>query len=328
MITSALLRRTVTVTAVVVLFAGVNAAMPLLLIAAGAVDLYRLARRLRRPVALRLVAFLWLYLLGELWALIALAAVAPLPRAASREATFALQQAWAAWNFNSMRALLGLEVVVEGSDQVPPAPIILLARHASMVDTLLPARYVVREHGIRLRYILKRELLFDPVIDIGGNRLPNHFVDRGSGGSEREIAAIKALAAGLEPDQGMLIYPEGTRFSEEKRDRYLAPLAGRGGVVGEVASRLERVLPPRPGGTLALLEATGADVVVLAHRGLEGFASIRDIWSGGLVGARVDLRLWRIPRSEIPAERRARIEWLFRVWADVDAWVAEKRLVE
>ena len=35
---------------------------------------------------------------------------------------------------------------------MPPGPILLLSRHASMIDTMLPARYVVKPHGIKLRY--------------------------------------------------------------------------------------------------------------------------------------------------------------------------------
>jgi hypothetical protein len=46
-------------------------------------------------------------------------------------------------------------------------------------------------------------------------------------------------------------------------------------------STYQRVVPPRPAG---MLGARPLDVVVIAHRGLEGFAEIRDIWSGGLVG--------------------------------------------
>lgn len=324
---SPVLRRVVTVTTVALLFLLVTAGLPVLVVTAFVVDRFRARRRGTSPVALRLLLFLWLYLLGELWALVALGGVGLMPRRRRVDLTFRLQERWAGWNYHAMRSLFRLSIHAEGLDQIPPAPILLLSRHASMVDTLLPSRFVVREHGIRLRYVVKRELLLDPVIDIGGNRLPNHFVDRG-GASDREMAAVRALATDMGPGQGILIYSEGTRFSEEKRRRYVKPWVGRGGVVGEMASRFENVLPPRPGGTLALIESTVADVVVLAHRGLEGFARVADIWSGGLVGTRVDVRFWRIPRTQIPEARGERVEWLFRVWADVDAWVREKRFAE
>jgi hypothetical protein len=82
------------------------------------------------------------------------------------------------------------------------------------------------------------------------------------------------------------------------------------------------VLPPRPSGTLALLDASDADVVVLAHHGLEGLATAREIWAGGLVGSKIRVAMWRIDREEIPRGRRERMEWLYRTWAEVDDWVA------
>jgi 1-acyl-sn-glycerol-3-phosphate acyltransferase len=319
------LRRLITIPTLVLIFAAVSAGLPLLLVVAVVVDLVRAASTGKPAMAARLVVFLWVYLLGEMWAILALAAVAVLGRDRSRQATSRLQSLWASWMFNTMRWVFGLSFAAEGSEQILPAPVIVLARHASMVDTLLPAHFVTHEQGIRLRYVLKKELLVDPALDIAGNRLPNHFVDRVAGTTEPELAAIRELAAGLTASEGVMIYPEGTRYSPAKLARYLTPLVAKGGVIAEIASRYERVLPPRPGGTLALLDSGQADVVVLAHRGLEGFARVRDIWAGGLVDSRIDVRFWRVPYSEIPAGRAERVEWLFRLWADIDAWVCEKR---
>ncbi|HEX6146148.1 MAG TPA: lysophospholipid acyltransferase family protein [Acidimicrobiia bacterium] len=318
------LRRLITVPGVVIAFVVVSLGLPLLLAAGLLVDLARWVVSRRPAMAARLVAFLWVYLLGEMWALPALAVAAMAGGRRSTESTYSLQGAWTWWNFEAMRAIFGLSFSVEGSDAITPPPIILLSRHASIVDTLLPAVFVTRAHRIRLRYVLKKELLVDPALDIAGNRLPNHFVDRGPGGTEPETAAIRSLAQGMAPTEGVMIYPEGTRYSEEKRARYTAPLVRKGGVIAELASCLERVLPPRPGGTLALLDATTADVVVLAHRGLEGFARVKDIWSGGLVGSRVELRFWRVARAEVPDTRSDRVEWLFRLWNEIDDWVGEK----
>jgi 1-acyl-sn-glycerol-3-phosphate acyltransferase len=317
----------ITIPGVVLAFVLVSLGLPLLLATGLLVDLARAAVSRRPAMATRLIAFLWIYLLGQMWALPALAAAAMLGGKRAIDLTFRLQDAWTWWNFDAMRAVFRLSFSVEGSDAIDPPPILLLARHASIVDTLLPAVFVTREHGIRLRYVLKRELLVDPALDVAGNRLPNHFVDRGPAGTEAETAAIRSLAQGMTPAEGVMIYPEGTRYSEEKRLRYTAPLVRKGGVIGELASGLERVLPPRPGGTLALLDATTADVVVLAHRGLEGFARVKDIWSGGLVGSRVELKFWRVARADVPENRSDRVQWLFRLWNEIDDWVGEKRYV-
>jgi 1-acyl-sn-glycerol-3-phosphate acyltransferase len=320
-----LIRRLVTIPVVLALFVVITLGLPVVLVSALLVDLYRRVTSRARWVSLRMVLFLWCYLLGQVWALAALLAVTVVGRDRSLEATFRLQQAWAAWNFAAVRRLFRLDLEVTGSEVTTPGPIVILSRHASMIDTLLPPVLISSRFGTRLRYVLKKELLVDPALDIAGNRLPNFFVDRGSGESERERGRIRALATGLRADEGMLIYPEGTRYSEEKRQRYAARLTGKEGRVGEVARSLRNVLPPRPGGTLAILEATDADVVVLAHTGLEGFATARDIWQGDLVGSRIIVSFRRIPRADIPVDRSARVDWLFEVWADIDDWVETAR---
>lgn len=322
MLENALLRRLFTVTSVLASLVLVTLLLPLVLPMALIVDVLRNVSRDRPFMALRLVSFGWLYLLGEAWGLLVLGLTALLPRAVAEHATFGLQNRWAAWNFRAVRYIFDLEFIADGLDQVLPGPIILLSRHASLIDTLLPAWFISRNTDLKLRYVLKKELLWDPALDIAGNRLPNHFVDRGASDSERDLNAIKDLAEGLQSNEAVLIYPEGTRFSEDKLRRYVDRFRNRKGRVAEIAVGLRRVLPPRPGGTLALLEGSAADVVVLAHRGLEGFARVKDMWRGGLVGSRIHVAFRRISRSGIPEERSERVKWLFETWSELDNWVA------
>ncbi len=313
-------RRLITIPTVVALFLAVTALSPLLVMTAGAIDSMRWLISRRPTITLRALAFLWCYLLGELWALAALLATAPLPPGPKIEATYWLQDRWAGWNLMALQTLFSLEIEVEGSEAVLPGPVIVLSRHASMVDTLLPARLIARPSGLKLRYVLKKELLADPALDIAGNRLPNAFIDRRS----REISersSIKDLATDLGSGDAILIYPEGTRFSESKLRRSQRTATAESGAVGEIVAGLRGVLPPRPGGTLALLDATMADIVVLAHRGLEGLATVREIWTGNLVGSQIDVSLWRVPRSKVPAGRSERLHWLYRLWSEVDDWV-------
>ncbi|MFP3913440.1 MAG: lysophospholipid acyltransferase family protein [Actinomycetota bacterium] len=325
MLDRTLLRRVVTVSVVLGGFAALTVLAPLVAAAAVGTDLVRWLRNRTPWMATRLAVFLWIYLAGEVWAVAALGAVGLLGRRRSREATYRLQELWTAWNLRAVTAVFGLSFDIDDEVGPGPGPILVLSRHASLIDTLLPARCVATPRSLRLRYVLKRELLVDPALDIAGNRLPNCFVRRAGGGPDDQTA-IRRLADGLGATEGVLIYPEGTRFSAEKREAAIGRLSGRGGK--ETAARLRHVLPPRPGGTLALLEAAPrADVVVLAHRGLEGFARVRDMWGGELVGSTVRVRLWRIPRSEVPPERLARVEWLWGVWSWIDDWVeSEDRL--
>jgi 1-acyl-sn-glycerol-3-phosphate acyltransferase len=237
---------------------------------------------------------------------------------------FRLQQAWARALLWSVRRAFSLRVEVERwPSNLDRGPVLVFIRHASLLDTLLPAALISSRHGIRLRYVLKRELLWDPCIDIIASRLPNHFAVRDSG-DPREAGAVAHLAEGLGPDEGVLIYPEGTRFSARKRERVLERLAGAGDpALLRRATSLKRVLPPRLGGPLALLDAAPeADVVFVAHQGLEGSERPRDLWRGAMIGRPIRIAAWRVPAQRIPESREGRVEWLYDNWAEIDRWLA------
>jgi 1-acyl-sn-glycerol-3-phosphate acyltransferase len=304
------------------------ATAPLWIPAAALVDL---ARR-RRAVALRTLVLITWYLVCEALGLAAVAALwlaRPLARWDAerwRELHFRLQNWWGATLFRGIVRCFSLRLEVEGAQaaRLGEGPYLLLVRHASSGDTLLALELIGRAYRMRLRYVLKRELLSDPCLDLAGNRLPHVFVDRFSEHPEHEIAHIRELARGLGPRDGVVIYPEGTRFSEAKRARVLARFARLGEAEWlAYAQGLRRVLPPHPGGVLGLLEAApGADVVVCMHTGFEGAASLGQLWRGDLLGSRVRVRFLRIARAQVPESGDARIAWLRALWQQVDAWVA------
>ncbi len=324
---SVLVRRMATVPVLLLGFAAAWAASPLLLAVGVVVDAARSIARRTPWMAVRLVGFLLAYLTAETIGVLALGATwiaTGFGRAGTvlHRATFAIQRVWAGWLFWVVRRIFSLRLDVDGLESVAPAPFLLLARHTSIVDNLLPSHFISRPHGIHIRYVMKDELLVDPALDIAGTRLGNHFVRRGSAERDRELDALRVLAAGAGPDEAILIYPEGTRFTPEKRRASLRRLSAGSPRLHELATRLRSVLPPRPAGTLALLEGRMSDVVVMAHRGLEGFARVADIWRGGMVRTLVQVRFWRIPADAIPQGRPARTEWLFSVWQELDDWVA------
>lgn len=232
-----------------------------------------------------------------------------------------LQRRWTSALFKGACVIYRMRVLLDGVEEASShGAMILLVRHASSVDTVLAAAVLANPIGLRLRYVLKMELLGDPCIDIVGNRLPNVFVSRSSK-SVADLADVHALAQGLGADEGVLIYPEGTRFSKRK----LAKLQGRlsdDPVLGPSALAMRHVLPPRPGGTLALLQAAPeVDVVILAHTGLEGAATLADVWRGELVEAQVRIAAWRIAAADVPAQARENPEWLLEKWREVDDWI-------
>ena len=320
-------RRAVTLPLYVTLGALAVPLSPVLVAVAGAID----AARGAPWVLVRCLLFFVVYLLCEIAGIVAAFALwlaaGPWTGASSRErylrGNLALQKWWGGALFAAGQRLFSLRVEIEGLACAARGPYLFLLRHASTADTVLPVVFVSRPFDVAFRYVLKRELLWDPCLDLVGNRLPNAFVRRGSGESENEVRLVQRLLEGLEGQSAVLIYPEGTRFTPAKRAALLERLEARGeSGRAERARGFRHVLPPRRGGTLGLLARNpGVDVVFCAHTGFEGARSFREFLDGSLVGAVVRMRLWRIPFAEIPREPAAAAAWLDGQWSEVDRWV-------
>ncbi len=299
------------------------ALFPLLFCVALIVDVLR--RRDHWPV-LRLLFFLLHFLFTENLGLLALGVVwlLTLGRPQRRiEITYTVQNAYTAMQMRGVTRWFSLRFTVETDGLNMRGLVIVFVRHASIIDVLIPGVFLALKHSLKLRYVLKRELLWQPCLDVAGNWLPNHFVDRGGSDSAGEVAAVRALKTGLGADEGVLVYPEGTRFTASKRAALLKKLTGP---AADNAAALHHVLPMRHGGPLALLEAAPpADVLFVGHVGLEGFASVGDIAGGALTGTTVTIHMWREPATSIPPSEGERLEWLNRHWQRLDAWVATQQ---
>jgi 1-acyl-sn-glycerol-3-phosphate acyltransferase len=238
---------------------------------------------------------------------------------------FRLQCWWATTLRRAAFAIFSMRLEVTGREHTTPGPLLMFVRHCSVADTMLPVMLVSAPHRIVLRWVMKQELLWDPCLDIVGNRLRNCFVSRTHEHQREDVAAVASLMDDLGPEDGAVIYPEGTRFSERKRQRLLDRAADRGddALVATITS-LRHVLPPRLGGALALLDNNpGADALFCAHTGLEGTATFWDLLAGGVVGRAVRISLWRVPHADIPGTSSARAVWLHEHWARIDAFVSE-----
>lgn len=306
-----------------------TALLPLLLVGALLVDAFRAITERKPAMALRLVAFGWIYLIVETGGLIALFGVWLLSgfghnRDRMSDWTWRFQQVWVGSLLDAVKLLFGLQIVDEGAEVLRPGPVIVLIRHASIVDNLLPSALVAARERIRLRYVLKRELLSEPCLDVAGQRLKNYFVRRGTGEAvERE--RIGELARGMGSDDGLLLYPEGTRFTAERRQRALEKIAERDPARAARLEPIEFLLPPKVGGLLAVLgQAPQADVVLMIHQGFDGLRLISDIWDGALVGRKIHVRFTRLAHDQIPLGQEQQVEWLDRLWLEADRWVAAK----
>ncbi len=318
-------RRLVTIPLVLASSALFVALLPLLFTLAACFDL---VRRDLRFNAVRLTLVLPFYFLAETVGLGALLFSGLRHRWGSealRASTYAIQGTWTRFILASIQVGFGLHFEIEDGDELRPGPVIVLVTHSSIVDTLLPTALLSVPLGMRLRFVLKEELLTEPCLDVAGHRVPNCFVSRRGENTEVEVARVAALGRDLTNDEGVLIYPEGTRFTAKKRDRALERI---GKSDPERASRLagmRNVLPIQPGGVLALLEAApDADIVIVAHAGLHGTAEVADLVKAGLARRSVALRVSRFRRSTVPRDQRELLSYLDDRWLEVDGWITER----
>ena len=301
---------------------------PLLLAFAAVADVLRR----RRFVLVRCVILAMVFSLAEVTGMLAslvlwlrYAGWRREPSPAYLAANFALQRWWASAIFAGARWTFGLRVRVEADELLRPGPVIVLGRHASPLDNLIPAIIASGRHHIRLRWVINRWLLRDPCLDIVGNRLPNVFVATGSEEPRGQAARVGALAAGLGSEDGVLIFPEGALFSPTRLRRTVARLTEVGADEAGRTSALRSVLPPRTGAFLsALAAAPDADVVIFEHRGLDPASNYRALASGDLIGAEVVIRVRRFARATIQQDPASQATWLWDRWAELDRWASEK----
>lgn len=321
-------RRLVSIPAIFLGAAMFVLAAPVLLPVLAIVDLVTGWRRKR---AMRLWAMVGDYLFHEvvgitastvLWVLSGFGLWLGLPPL--RRAHHRLQWWWTKALVGSMRRWLGLRLEIEG-DHPGEGPLIVLSRHCSFGDALLPSVLLGADHRYELRHVLKRELVWDPCLDLVGNRLENHFVDRAPDDNTDELAAIAALAHGIARRQAAVIFPEGTFRTTERHDRAVERLRRRDPVLADRAARLQHVLPPRPAGTFALLDAAPqAEVLVLGHVGFEPFSSLAEILANVPFRNPVRVRMWTFERASVPDDHDERVRWLFERWEHLDAWVLDQ----
>jgi 1-acyl-sn-glycerol-3-phosphate acyltransferase len=216
-----------------------------------------------------------------------------------------------------------LDVDVSG-EREHQRPRIVLSRHAGPGDSFLLV-HAVCELGRRPRIVLKDTFQWEPMFDTLLGRLPSMFVSPNPrpGASGELTTGIAALAAGLGPSDSLIIFPEGGNVTERRRLRSIAKLEERGHPEeARRAREMRHVMAPRPGGALAALEACPeAQVVFVAHTGLEDLSSVIDLWRGLPMDSAVRAASWYVPREEVPTTREEQIEWLFAWWKRIDTWI-------
>ncbi len=236
-----------------------------------------------------------------------------------------LQYWWTSNLIRGAKSLLGLRFKLDRQESLEiGGPLVVLARHGSQGDALLVAA-VLAKAGLRPRFIVKRQLLWDPCLDIVGHRIPNYFVDRDAADNRVEIENIGALAKDLAADEAVVIFPEGTRFSPRKLKRAIEMLSVTAPERVESAQRLSCVLPVRTPGFLSILNNNqDADIVLLNHVGVTDFKNLNDLWRNIPFPAPLHFNAERLSRSQLPpiSESKTLIENIDHLWEKFDQWVA------
>ena len=318
-------RRAKTIPAMLCVTAAAVVMLPVIVVSAAAADLLRL--RLKFPTV-RIALFLVQYAVNDSVEILLagpLSIVAGFGRGLRQPASIRRHERVQAWSLDVLarraERLLGLRVEVDQSslDALVPGPVIVLCRHVNLVDASLPS-LLYQRLGMRTRGAIMGELLADPGFDLIYGRTGSVFIPRDNAVEARQL--VQHLATGVDDCTAVVIFPEGRLFRPEVLCRALVRLEGTNPQRFARLSEIRHVLPPRPGGVLALLDALpGVDVVVLAHTGLDQFASFRELArSVPLVGP-IRCTAWRIPFADVPADPEPRIQWLDEQWLTIERHV-------
>lgn len=126
----------------------------------------------------------------------------------SKRGAYAGCKNYARWCMWTARWMIGLRCEVRGP--VPQGEVLIAAKHQSFLDIMM-----IFEALPRAKFIMKREILWTPVIGQYTKRMQMIAVDRGKRGKAISKMMEDVNAGRVEPGQ-IVIYPQGTRVAPGK----------------------------------------------------------------------------------------------------------------
>ncbi|MDP4003566.1 1-acyl-sn-glycerol-3-phosphate acyltransferase [Methylobacterium sp. NEAU K] len=139
------------------------------------------------------------------YAVTTLLAIGGLPAVVSHRAVLRLAQIWGRITLWLLRVVAGTRVEFRGLENIPEGPLLIAAKHQSALETLALCTLFPD-----FAYILKRELLFIPLIGWYLSRSGMVAIDRSRGA--RAMSLMNAAAASaIGQGRQLIIFPEGTR---------------------------------------------------------------------------------------------------------------------
>ena len=232
----------------------------------------------------------------------------------------ALAEGWIAVNGAWMALVQRIRWDVKGLEGLRRRGWYLVSsNHQSWVDILVLQKVFHRKVPF-LKFFLKRQLLYVPVMGLAWWALDFPFMRRRSGSRSKDLAtARKACEKFRQIPTSVMNFLEGTRFSRAKH-------AAQG-------SPYRHLLKPKTGGLATALSAMGErfdallDVTIVYP---EGVPSFWDLLSGKVKQIVVRVREREIPRELLegdyegdPAFRARMQAWVQELWAEKDRGIGE-----
>ena len=142
--------------------------------------------------------------IAQMYAAMAILALAfAIPAIISRNMAFAGVHTYCNWVRLSARLLIGLRSEIRGP--VPQGAVLIAAKHQSFFDIILLCSVLPRP-----KFIMKRELVWAPILGQYALRIGCIPVDRGKRGAAITKMIADAAKGTTQPGQ-LVIYPQGTR---------------------------------------------------------------------------------------------------------------------
>ncbi|MCH1920850.1 acyltransferase [Shewanella sp. A3A] len=234
--------------------------------------------------------------------------------------------AWATWNGGILHLIAKVEWDVQGLESLHKNGwYLVISNHLSGFD-IAAHTYVFRNHIPMLKFFLKKELLYVPLMGLGCWALDMPFMNRTSPEKLKKNPKLKGkdLATTRRSCEkfkdlptSIINYVEGSRFTEDKRQRQKSPY--------------KHLLKPKAGGIAFTLSAMGEQFDALLNVTVVYPDAPADILNGVMHGKvhKIIVRVEALPVPQVDSERyfsepEYRVEfqrWLNGVWEQKDTQI-------
>jgi 1-acyl-sn-glycerol-3-phosphate acyltransferase len=239
-----------------------------------------------------------------------------------------IAEAWIAGNSGWMRLTQKLNWDVSGLDQLSPRQwYLVVCNHQSWVDILV-LQHVLNRRIPLLKFFLKKELIWVPIMGLAWWALEFPFMLRHSEaylqqhpearGKDAATTRVACEKYALVPTS-VMNFLEGTRFTPAKQARQQSPY--------------RYLLKPKAGGVTLALDAMGEkfgavlDVTIVYPKGRPTFTQFL---MGRVNHVTVRVRTLPVPQAQATADktkeqalRETCQQWVNQLWSDKDALIAQ-----